>query len=277
MSEIKRPPSERAGERLLRLIQNTESAAVEMIAFDPWAVAANDDLLSSIKDTPDPEKSPVYIAWVRHYRLKVDAQKVWNGPILRSPFEQVYAATVCLHVKARIESGDGFAVMEAVAKCATHGLVMPAWLSVAFVERYQRVVSGASKGWGEADAFGSAIPKGKNLAGLVATSKFEYWAYEVATDLLCALPDRPIDVGFYEEIGEAIDRKSTQVQSLVKQFCKDGFHPPLKYIKGGLLSGFPLDLIFSNWENERHDRALSAMGYEICDDGIFRRVDLENS
>ena len=275
MTEQNISPIERSTARLLALIENTESAAVDVISFDPWAVAANDLLFSSITNEPDPENHPVFIEWVRQYHLKVGAQKVWSGPLLRSPTEQVYAATFCLESKAAIESGDGFAVMEAIAQCAAHGLVMPAWLAVAFVGRYQRVVSGACKGWGEGDAFGSAIPKGKNLAGLVAVSTFASWAYEVATELLSTNSSRPIDVGLYEEIGVRIGRKATQVQSLIRTFCKDDFHPPLKYVKAGLLAGRSLVDVFLNWENERHEKELAAIGFKVGGDGIYRKTNLE--
>ncbi|OIQ72398.1 hypothetical protein GALL_459800 [mine drainage metagenome] len=179
---------------------------------------------------------------------------------MHMPFLQLGAAHFCLSVKADIESGDGFAVMEAIAQCAAHGLVLPNWLSVAFLERYQRVIDGECKGWGEKEAFGSVVPKGKNLAGVVATSKFGPWAYEVAIDLLSTNSSRPIDVWLYEEVGEKIGRKATQVQSLINKYCSDGFYPPLKYVRDSLLTKKALGEVFCAWSHAKHKDELRAYG-----------------
>lgn len=262
MAEQNKPPRARANARLLGLIRSSESADNESDSFNPWAMAFHDSRYELTQGLNPKEVASIYECWLRQNNIFQEAERVWTGPFMHRPFAQRQAASFCLSVKTDIESGDGFAVMEALALCVAHGLALPNWLSVAFIERYQRVVSGECKGWGEKEAFGSVVPKGKNLAGVVAVSKFGPWAYEVAVELLSIDPNRPIDVGLYEEVGEKISRKATQVQSLIKQYCNNGLYPPLKYLRDGLLAGKPAGEVFCAWGEAKHQERLRAMGLE---------------
>lgn len=262
MAEQNKPPNARTNARLLGLIRSSESEDNESDAFNPWAMAFHDLRCESTQGLAPKVVASIHEAWQRQNNIFQEAERVWAGPLLHRPLLQRMAASFCLSVKTDIESGDGFAVMEALAQCVAHGLASPNWLSVAFIERYQRVISGECKGWGEKEAFGSVVPKGRNLAGVVAGSKFGPWAYEVAVELLSIDPNRPIDVGLYEEVGEKISRKATQVQSLIKQYCNDGLYPPLKYVRDGLLTGKPLGEVVCAWAQAKHQERLRAMGLE---------------
>ncbi|WP_394788772.1 hypothetical protein [Rhodoferax sp.] len=202
----------------------------------------------------------------------MQALKEWKGPSLQSPSMQVNAAAVCLKLRPAIEGGDGSSVLEAVAQCAAHGLLMPSWLAAFFVERFQRVVSGACKGWSDEEAFGSIVPAGKNIAGIRASSQTSPWAYEVATQLLCDDPARPIDVSLYEEVGVKIDRKATQVQTLIANHCEDRLFPSLSYIKDRLKAGRDLLGTYDDWALICINQQLQGIGWEQCLDGELRRI-----
>lgn len=276
MFEPNGPPNERANARLLGLIGTRNSDSTND-AFDPWLMALYDLDFDSIGEASRQVRADVLKAWGLQKEYYVQAEAVWAGPYMRRPFAQVGAASFCLKARTAINAGDGVAVMEAVAQCAAHGLVLPNWLSVAFIERYQRVMSGECKGWGEVEAFGAIVPKGKNLAGVVAVSRFSPWAYELAVELLSKNANRPIDVGLYEEIGLTIGRSASQVQSLIKQYLKEGLYPPLTCLKGGLLAGKCLAEVCSSWVDEKHQAALAGAGWSINAQGELVELDIKKT
>ncbi len=278
MAKPTKSPSERASARLVGLIQNTDAHAGASGQFDPWDHAEIELKFRALQNTPAPASEVDEAVELEYFRLKdvVNvADNAWEGPLLHRPKFQVRAAINCLEKQKDIESGDGFAVMESIAQCAAHGLVLPAWLAASFIERYERVLSGASKGWGEYDAFGSVVPKGQNIARVVANAKFKPWAYEVALELLSDNPQRPIDTGFFEDVGGQIGRKSTTVQALIKHHCGDGLFAPLKYVKDELLTGKTLEEIVCNWVHTRHVLSLKKMGFEHDSLGNLVEVDVK--
>ena len=60
------------------------------------------------------------------------------------------------------EAGDTFAVLQAVAECAKHELVMPEWVKRGFLNRYRMVTRHKVKLLDE--AFGTFLPKGAHLS-----------------------------------------------------------------------------------------------------------------
>ena len=192
-------PSERARIRLLTLIEHSDELG-NVCAFDPWPLA---EARRALEDEASPPRQ-----WAALFDAFKGLDEAWTGPLMRSPRMQLMAASHCLAVKRDIEANDGGAVLEAVAQCAAHGLVMPAWLAMAYVARYQRVVTGQCRDWTDEAAFGHALPLGSNVAGVKARVTDGPWGYEVATELLSQNPQRPIDRGLYEEVGEVIGKKS---------------------------------------------------------------------
>jgi hypothetical protein len=79
------------------------------------------------------------------------------------PLFQYVAAQTCLALQERIDSGDGRAVLSAVAECAKAGLVMPDWLARAYLKRWRVVVLAKAKSWDDEASFGKPYPKGANL------------------------------------------------------------------------------------------------------------------
>ena len=147
MAEQNKPPHARTNARLLELIRNSEPEDNGSDSFNPWAMAFHDLRCESTQGLAPKVVASIHEAWQRQNKIFQEAERVWAGPLLHRPLLQRMAASFCLSVKTDIESGDGFAVMEALAQCVAHGLASPNWLSVAFIERYQRVISGERKGW----------------------------------------------------------------------------------------------------------------------------------
>ena len=108
-------------------------------------------------------------------------------------------------------------------------------------------------------------------------SKFEPWAYEVAIELLSDNPKRPIDVSLYEDVGEKINRKATQVQALIKSYCRrnDCIFPPLKYVRDGLVGGVVFEDVCAAWRLLDTNIQLAAIGWIEGDDGILRKTSIE--
>lgn len=65
-------------------------------------------------------------------------------------------------LKDKVLAGDGFAVLDAVSRCARSNLLMPDWLAVAFIQRYDQVLNARVGSWDE--AFGAPYPDRARLA-----------------------------------------------------------------------------------------------------------------
>jgi hypothetical protein len=194
--------------------------------------------------------------WQRLNAEMWPADEAWTGPLQRRPLFQLFAAMQCLALRPEIESGDGGTVLEAVAHCATHGLVMPAWLAGAFVGRYQRVVMGECKEWSDAEAFGRALRDGENVAGVHARRQLAPWAYETATRILLKDPKTKIEKPLYEEIGRKIGKSATRVQELIAEYLRDGHYPPLSFVKDRLQENPDLAYVLIAWNGKILDKAL---------------------
>jgi hypothetical protein len=238
------PPFERSQIRLSTLVGKSDAQG-NTCSFDPWPLAGLGKKLS--KHTRK--------KWKQLNEEMSAADKSWTGSIVRRPLQQFLAASRCLGLKSAIEKGDGGAVLEAVAQCAAHGLVMPAWLALEYVERYQRVVTGQCREWSSHLAFGPALSKGQNIAGLRARTRDAPWAYDVAVNLLSENPHRAIDRALYEEIGDAIGKGHTRTHKLITTYQRETswYRPPLKYVKDGLASGFSTEAVFLRWAKKSHD------------------------
>jgi hypothetical protein len=65
--------------------------------------------------------------------------------------------------RARYNAGDMAALFGALRVCANHDLVMPEWVSRAFIRGYDKVLTCRAGSWDE--AFGAPYPKGFHLVG----------------------------------------------------------------------------------------------------------------
>jgi hypothetical protein len=77
--------------------------------------------------------------------------------------------------RQRFEAGDRNALLAAVRLCANFDLVMPEWLSSAFIAAYDDVLRARKGSWDE--AFGKPYPKGAHLATIRKhrTKRLQLW------------------------------------------------------------------------------------------------------
>jgi hypothetical protein len=138
------------------------------------------------------------------------------------PFFQAAAACQLETDRLRIEGGDGFDALKAVALCAVRGLVMPDWLAQLFLNRYREVQQLRVGGWGDPKAFGPAFPKGTHLAALRRGRRGRVKASLAFTRLIKENPSRAIDKGLWEEVGREIGEGATQAENLYREALKQG-------------------------------------------------------
>ncbi len=251
------PPTKRRRARVLWFIEHRDDEGRS--SFDPWPLA---ELYAELHRSPDESTHNRLLPGLRKLGEACDAaEKVWKdqgGTMLRGPRMLVFHAEKCLRLRPEIDDpkSDGSAVLEAISTCAAHGLVIPPWLAVDFVRRYERAIYGECKGWSDPKAFGAATPKQWNLAGVRARLQDAPWAYEVAVKMLMDKPKAPIDRAFYEAVGKQIGKGHAQTQTLVKDHLRraDDFEAPLVHIRGRLLNGDELGRIQIEWADGRWDR-----------------------
>lgn len=164
------------------------------------------------------------------------------------------AAVECRRLRTKVDAGDGGAVLDAVAYCAAHDLVMPEWLAEAFLSRHRAVGEGWARDWNDERAFGRAYPKGTNIAGIRAKVNDAPAAYHIAAELLAADPSRPFDHGFYEAIGARVGVGKTRAAELIQWFIGDNGSPPLEWLRSRLeTNGRDIDAALDQWRAERFD------------------------
>lgn len=146
--------------------------------------------------------------WNATFEEAMDEQEKSNcrvGPT--APLFQAAGAQHALRMREEVESGNGFAIMQCVAQCAKHDLVMPNWLVAQFLQRFRAVESGAAMSWDDDLAFGKPHKSGthKGKPGLRAMQAVQAW--NAAREILAMEPSTPIDEAFFERIGDAMDPK----------------------------------------------------------------------
>lgn len=164
-----------------------------MINFDPWTAS-----LESAQEHHDEALGPA-------------------GAIY-----QWAAATKLIADKSRIENGDGFDVLQAVADCALHGLVMPDWLARAYLKRYRAVQRLHVASWDE--AFGSPYKKGAQIAAMRRRRNNRLAIWKAVTDFRNAHPGEPLDP-YWESLGRQVGEGRTNAQKLYSEALRLGLPP----------------------------------------------------
>ena len=98
-------------------------------------------------------------AWLADAAVNPDGHM---GPA--GPFFQWSGLCELRVLKEKFEQGDAHALMLALRICANHDLVMPAWVSRAYIAKFDTVNLYRAKSWDE--VFGRPIPKGRHLRAL---------------------------------------------------------------------------------------------------------------
>ncbi len=243
-------PAKRAREELATLLAKSDENG-NTCSYDVWPYANAWHQLQANLD-PDSTVGQWQPELKRLGGLHKKANSKYKGTILRDPVRQNFAAQQCLKLKDKLDAGDSGAALDAVALCATHGLVIPSWLAVAFVSSYQAVIYGDARDWNDKNAFDSAFPKGANKSGVRAKKQMAPWAYECAKRLLAEDPSRAIDAGLYEDVGSQIGASQSSVDAWIKKHLeRHDFLVPLAYYKKRLLAGRSGEEAEWDWSEKR--------------------------
>ncbi|WP_170175498.1 hypothetical protein [Glycocaulis alkaliphilus] len=95
------------------------------------------------------------------------AQRQWElggNPSWSGPLYQFHAAARVEAERGAFEAGDNIAILAALRICCAHEMPAPEWLSLAFITRYDKLLTRREKSLD--DVFGPVIGKGKQLHSL---------------------------------------------------------------------------------------------------------------
>lgn len=176
-----------------------------MTAFDPWTATLEE--------------------------AAAQEQADWANP--NSALEQWEAAQKLTGQKAQIESGDGFGVLRAVARCALYRLVIPDWLVPLYLKRIYAVQCYAAGSWDDPAAFGRPYPKGTQIAARRRRRLAKFPVVRAVHDALAENPARPIDDAFWEQIAAEIGYQETVVQELYAEAVAKGWTKKAAEIRTG--------------------------------------------
>ena len=131
-----------------------------------------------------------------------------------NPIFQLNAAQVIEAMRTAVESGDGFVVLACIRKVVAHGLIAPDWLATAYIRRYDAVLNCRAGSWDDPLAFGKPYPKGVHLSALRRRRELRFAVVNAITDIKLRDPERPIDAGLFEEVGELVGIGKTTADEL---------------------------------------------------------------
>lgn len=147
------------------------------------------------------------------------------------PLAQWDAARRVTNCRLAVECGDGFAVLEGVAACVAHGLVVPDWLASAFLSRYRAVQQLRADSWDAEIAFGKPYPKGTQLARLRVRRTARLQVAKLVQEFVAKNPDLPVDVARWEEVGRAANVGKTLAQELHAEAVSMGLTQPVSELR----------------------------------------------
>ena len=180
--------------------------------------------------------------WTATFEEAMAEQDRWlqSGNDLESPLGPLFQTNGALEVlklKSEIESGSGFAVLDAISRCVIHGLVAPDWLAHEFLRRYRVVQQLHVGSWDDPIAFGKPYPKGTNLAARRKARVGRIKVWNAAVKKIHSNPDTPIDKAFFEEIGKPFGFGTTLTEEYYEQakkmfgYCpKKRWNRPAKHV-----------------------------------------------
>lgn len=130
-----------------------------------------------------------------------DLQDGWHGTDdAKSPLGQWLALKELEEYGKAYGNGDESALMWAIHTCFKHGLVAPAWLAAASIERINDVHNFRQKSWD--DVFPPPLPKGKQIAAARVKQVLMLVVFGKVQENLNT--GCPIDDPLFEEIGKEL-------------------------------------------------------------------------
>jgi hypothetical protein len=107
-------------------------------------------------------------------------------------------------------NGDGAALFAALRKCANHDLVMPLWVSRAFIKGYDAVLCCRANSWDE--AFERPYPKGKHLSSMKESREKRFPIWLRVKELRAE--GATIDDGLFERVGREFGMSKSRANEL---------------------------------------------------------------
>lgn len=111
--------------------------------------------------------------------------------------------------------------LDGIARCVRAGLIAPDWLALLFLRQYDKVLNCRVGSWDA--AFGNPFPKGRQLASMRRSRTNRMRVVVAVANAISKEPERPIDVSFWEEIGQSIGEGKTRAQDLHAEAVKFGY------------------------------------------------------
>lgn len=172
-------------------------------AFDPWSCSWEQAREAEASASPAPAVGPI-AQWVAVQRV--------------------------LNARLAVETGDGFAVLEAIAACALHGLVAPDWLASEFLKRYRAVQQLRVDSWDAEEAFGKPYPKGFQLARARVRRAARLRVVLLVENFVRRSPSDPLDAE-WDRIGREANVGKTLAQELYSEAVALGRALPVLELK----------------------------------------------
>jgi hypothetical protein len=113
-------------------------------------------------------------------------------------------------LEPRFRAGEDRALMLALRLCANHDLVMPEWVSRAYIEKFDRANSLRVLSWDE--VFGPIVPPGRQPKRYMEDRVLRPKVYKLCRDKIAA--GQPTDEALFEEVGALVGIKKTRASRL---------------------------------------------------------------
>lgn len=139
------------------------------------------------------------LQWTFEQAEAAQAESKIIGPA--GPLFQWFALQKIELLKTEFESGNQFALMEAISECAVHELVLPAWVVSAYLRAYRKVIFAEVASWDE--VLPHAYQKGIHLNAVRKRRRLGIQVWNKVQDLRQRYPEVSIDVAC-EEVGKSL-------------------------------------------------------------------------
>jgi hypothetical protein len=99
--------------------------------------------------------------------------------------------------------GDDFALLHAIRVCANHDLVIPKWAALAYIKRFDAVLTCKTGSWD--GAFGRPYRNGFHLVKARQRRQLRFAVYVRVREILEAEPGTAVDESLFERVGDEFD------------------------------------------------------------------------
>lgn len=160
--------------------------------FDPWTATREDAVRAALQGVPE-DAGNLVARWAAAQNLR--------------------------ELEGRAASLNGGEVLDLVADCAAHGLVIPSWLAAEFLERHGLVRGFHAKSWD--DAFGKPFPKSARLTSVRKRQERMRRLSKLVMGFVLSSPQAKLDP-MWDEWGKLLGVSSKEAQKIHKDAVAAG-------------------------------------------------------